>query len=202
MREDMYLWRKMTSEQREETLRLRRVERRPWHSPPHRDSEAGRYLLTAACYEHKPHIGTSAGRMAAFECELIDLCRTFASELWAWVILPNHYHVLLHTERLRDLLAAVGKLHGRTSRQWNGEEITRGRQVWCGAAETTMKSDGHFWATVNYVHHNPVKHGYVERWQDWPYGNAREYLEGVGPEEARRVWREYPLNKYGEGWDD
>jgi len=26
-----------------------------------------------------------------------------------------------------------------------------------------MRNDAHFWATMNYVHHNPVPHGYVQR---------------------------------------
>jgi putative transposase len=74
--------------------------------------------------------------------------------------------------------------------------------VWCGVAETAMKSDRHYLATVNYVHHNPVKHGYVANWHDWPFGNAREYLDVVGRDEAERVWKEYPIGSFGAGWDD
>ena len=39
-----------------------------------------------------------------------------------------------------------------------------------------MKSEGHFWASLNYVLHNAVRHGYVQRWQEWPYSNAEQYL--------------------------
>ena len=35
--------------------------------------------------------------------------------------------------------------------------------------ERAMRSDRHFWATLNYAHHNPVHHGYVARWTDWPW---------------------------------
>jgi putative transposase len=65
-----------------------------------------------------------------------------------------------------------------------------------------MRNDAHFWATMNYVHHNPVRHGYVERWQDWPFSSALEYLQRVGPQQAARIWQTYPLLDYGEGWDD
>ncbi|MCU0706018.1 MAG: hypothetical protein MUF18_18800 [Fimbriiglobus sp.] len=139
--------------------------------------------------------------MAWFENELLQVCGEYSTELWAWVVLPNHYHILLHTDDVLGLLADIGKLHGRSSHRWNGEDNTRGRQVWCGATETAMKSDRHFRATLNYVHHNPVKHGYVTRWQDWPFGNAREYLECVGREEAERAWEEYPIGDYGKSWD-
>ncbi len=115
--------------------------------------------------------------------------------------MTNHYHVLLHTDAVFGLIQALGQLHGRTSNVWNGEDLQLGRKVWHGAVETAMKSDRHFYATLNYVHQNPVKHGYVERWQDWPFGNAREYLEAVGREEANRVWLEYPVGEFGSGWD-
>ena len=64
-----------------------------------------------------------------------------------------------------------------------------------------MKSDGHFWASMNYILHNAVRHGYVERWQDWPFSNAAQYLEAAGRDEAERRWREYPILDYGKDWD-
>ena len=48
---------------------------------------------------------------------------------------------------------------------------------------------------------NPVRHGYVERWTDWPWSSAPEYLAQTGPDEAERIWREYPLDDYGKGWE-
>ena len=71
-----------------------------------------------------------------------------------------------------------------------------------GAAERYMRNDAHFWATMNYVHNNPVHHGYVERWQDWPFSSAQEYLAEMGREFAEKTWREYPVLDYGKGWDD
>ena len=65
-----------------------------------------------------------------------------------------------------------------------------------------LTADGHFWATVNYIHHNPVKHGYVEKWDEWPYSSAVDYLREIGREEATAVWKSYPLLDYGKGWDD
>jgi len=92
-------------------------------------------------------------------------------------------------------------MHGRTSFEWNREERSRGRQVWCGANDRYMRNDAHFWATLNYVHHNPVHHGYAEKWQEWPYSSAREYLTEIGHEEAARLWYEYPILDYGKRWD-
>lgn len=54
---------------------------------------------------------------------------------------------------------------------------------------------------MNYVHHNPVRHRYVKRWQEWPFCSAGAFLEAVGRETAEEIWREYPLLDFGEEWD-
>jgi len=64
-----------------------------------------------------------------------------------------------------------------------------------------MRSERHLWATVNYVHNNPVHHRYVKLWTDWPWSSAREYLREMGRMEAERVWRDYPIRNYGKDWD-
>ena len=65
-----------------------------------------------------------------------------------------------------------------------------------------MKSARHWHATINYLHHNPVKHGYVTRWQDWLFSSAAAFLQKTGREEAEALWKEYPIGGYGRGWDD
>lgn len=197
----MYRWRRMTPKQREETLKERERRRLPWHSPPHYPHESGLYLMTAACFEHRDMIGRSAERMAAFETSLLEVCCEQCENVFVWTVLPNHYHVLVKTAAVKSLLAALGRLHGRTSYEWNGQENRRGRQVWYCATETGMKSERHFWASVLYVLHNAVRHGYVEKWQDWPYCNAREWLEATGRGTAELMWKEYPIDDYGNGWD-
>jgi putative transposase len=198
----VYAWRNLTDTQRADILAWRQHLRFPWHSPPHRVSDRGVYHITAACYRHQPVIGKSPARMAGFAEELVTCLSAHSSAIRAWCVLPNHYHALVAAPDVRVLLSALGLLHGRTSYAWNGEDTCRGRQVWCKVADRGMRSERHHWATLNYVHHNPVHHGYARRWQDWPYSSAADYLASVGTEEAQRVWRDYPVRNYGKGWDD
>jgi len=198
----MYEWRKMTPEERTEALERRQARRHPWHKPPHEGIGEHSYHLSAACYEHRPVIGASPRRIEEFEADLLETIQPYQIEIYAWSILPNHYHLLVRTDRMKALIAAIGKLHGRKSYAWNQEENCRGRQVWSGCIERRIRSGRHFWATLNYVHNNPVRHGYVRKWVDWPYSSAGIYLDKLGRKEAERIWKEYPLLDYGKGWDD
>jgi len=197
----MYRSRRMTPEQRRAALEHRQRHHLPWHGPPHYVADSGLYMITAACYEHQPMIGLRPQRLAEFEAELLDTANAHAQQVFAWILLPNHYHLLVHAQDLRGLLGALGRLHGRTSYRWNAEEGLRGRHVWHRATETSMKSERHFFATLNYVLHNAVRHGYVERWQDWPYSSGAQYLAAVGRDEAIRHWLAYPIHDYGKDWD-
>jgi putative transposase len=198
----MYDYRKMTAAQRAEVVADRKARHLPWHAPPHGDpGSVSRYLITAACFEHRHIIGASPARMTSCEEGVLTACRSFGAEISAWCILPNHYHVLVKSARLKELTKELGRFHGRSSNAWNDEEDCRGRKVWHRCFDRRIRSERHFWATVNYVHHNPVYHGYVEKWQDWPWSSAAEFLESVGREEAERIWAEYPILDYGKKWD-
>jgi putative transposase len=197
-----YVWRKLTASQREDLLGWRKQQKLPWHRPPHRASEKTRYHITAACYEHSCFIGHSRDRIEGFSLKLLEIISQAGAQVHSWCALPNHYHLLIQTPSILDVLADLGRMHGRLSFDWNRAEQKRGRQVWCGANERYMRNNGHFWATLNYVHHNPVHHGYVAKWQDWPYSSAKEYLAGIGRDEAARLWLQYPVLDYGKGWDD
>src|SRR6185503_20635364 len=104
----MYDYREMTPEQRREIVEHRRHQQRPWHSPPHRDFEGQhQFIISATCFEHAPVIGKTAERMTECEATLQELCEKYAAVLYAWCLLPNHYHLLVRTERLMELRAEI-----------------------------------------------------------------------------------------------
>ena len=198
----MYLWRKMSEKQREDALEYRRLHRFPRHSPPHFDSERElQYLVSGTCYEHAHVIGKSAERMSECEQKILAVFEQFSIEIYAWCILPNHYHILTKTAQIKEIRNEIGLFNGKTSYKWNGEDEMRSRKVWHNCFERKMKSERHFYATLNYVLHNPVHHGYATRWQDWLWSNANEYLEKVGRQKALEIWKRYPILNYGEKWD-
>jgi len=203
MSQPHYRWRHLTPEQRVELLSWRKDHRHPWHSPQHRPNYGNLcFHITAACFEHRNFIGHSPARMDEFAHGLLGVFATHADLTFAWCVLPNHYHALVKAPDVLGLLREIGLFHGRSSHAWNGEESSRGRKVFFRAVERGMRTDRHYWATLNYVHHNPVRHGYVEQWTDWPWSSAADYLAQTDADEAKRIWRDYPLGDYGRGWDD
>jgi len=183
-------------------LELRQARGLPWHSPPHLDfTGLHQYLISSSCYEHALIIGKDAQRMTGCEASVLETCRGLSSDIYAWCILPNHYHVLLRTEQIKELRLELGQFHGRSAFEWNGEDDCRGRKVWYNCFERFIKSERHFWATLNYVHHNPVHHGYTKNWEDWPWSSARAFLERLGREKAKEIWLRYPILDYGKKWD-
>ncbi|MBL8188946.1 MAG: transposase [Acidobacteria bacterium] len=198
----MYDFRKMTPEMRAEVVALRKAKGLPWHSPPHgKMGYSDRYLVSAACYEHQRYIGLNPERMSECEKGLLSVCEGLGCEVHAWCVLPNHYHLLLKSGAIKSLCHEIGKFHGRSSRQWNQEESRAGRKVWYRCFDREIRSERHFYASLNYVHHNPVHHGYAEKWMDWPWSSASLFLEQIGREEAERIWRTYPILDYGKKWD-
>lgn len=192
----------MTSAQRHEAVQYRRLRMRPWHSPPHWEWEGPlQFIISGTCYEHHHIIGTTPERMTEFERTLLDVCHQFATSVYAWCVLPNHYHLLVRPAQLKELRGALGRAHGRTSFKWNGEDNRRGRKVWHNCLDRGIRSHRHFWAAVNYIHHNPVHHGYTEKWQDWIWSSAANFIERVGREKAAKIWRTYPVLDMGKTWD-
>jgi len=198
----MYKWRNMTIAERDELLRFRKQQSRPWHSPPHWDSENNlNYIVSAACYEHQHIIGKNPSRLSHLEQILREICEHYSSEVHAWCVLPNHYHVLIKTDQMKALRTQLGRMHGKTSRQWNLEDGCKGRKVWFNCVERIIRSERHYWATINYIHHNPVKHGFAEKWEQWPFSSAAQYLSEIGKDKAIEIWKTYPVLDYGKEWD-
>ena len=156
-----YEYRKLSPQEREEIVNYRHAHGYPLHAPPHPFRGAEAYLISAANFEHRA-IMNSLSRRTELETCLLKLMKEIAEDLIAWVVLSNHYHVLIAVQSLDRVSAALKQLHGRTSREWDIEDnLTGKRRVWYKFADTYIRNDSHLQIAFNYIHYNPVKHGYV-----------------------------------------
>ena len=124
----MYEYRRMTPEERRAVVEERRERGFPLHRPPHLKSGEGWYLVSAATYEHQ-HRFTTRGELTALERRLVEAWRTNGIRCAGWVVMPNHYHLLVRAAELASLGKALGGVHGRSARYANRRDGTPGRQV-------------------------------------------------------------------------
>lgn len=111
--------------------------------------------------------------------------------LFAWVVMPEHAHVLL----LPNLeTATVSRISTALKRPFAGDVLERWRVVGDHRIELLFDSTGAptFWQPgggydrnihskeelrekINYIHRNPVVRGLVKRQEDWRWSSARWY---------------------------
>ena len=195
-----YQWRRLQPKQRALKLDHRMETGKIWHAPTHFPQNRW-FHVTAACFEHRHHIGRSEERMWAFSKELLHVFRPPWGRWRGWCLLPNHYHVLAEVWVPLEIRKQIARLHGRNSHRWNVEEHSTGRQVFHRSLLKEIRSPAHWWSTLNYIHHNPVHHGYVDTWGEWPFSSAVDFLHSVPSATARAVWRKYPVTGMGRNWD-
>lgn len=197
-----YEYRKLTLQQREEIIESRKQRGYPLHAPPHPYREEGTFLITAANYEHV-HVMHSPQRRFEFQELLLQEFKEMHAEIVGWIILPNHYHVLVAVESLDLVSRCLRLLHGRTSHDWNVEDgLTEKRKVWYRFADRLMRDEKQLFQTLNYIHYNPIKHGYVTRMHDWQWSSIHMYENEKGMDWLQSQWLQYaPSADFGKDWD-
>ena len=109
------------------------------------------------------------------------------------VVLPDHLHAIWTLPESDDDFATRWRLIKSTfSRQVAaGERISQSRiskgerGIWQRRYwEHTLRNEQDFERHVDYIHINPVKHGYVTRVGAWPYSSFHRMVKlGVYPED-------------------
>jgi len=157
-------------------------------------------MLSARTVEHARFLRSAEAKTLVRD-KMVGLVQKFKMELKAWVILDNHYHLLLKTRRGHDLSTFFGQLHGGTSYQINRWDGTAGRQVWHNYWDTCIRDEAGMWTRFNYIHYNPVKHGYVDKPEDWPFSSYHYYLRTRSKEWLDDCLSRYPVISCLEGDD-
>ncbi len=107
---------------------------------------------------------------------LADCLETYGVGLQAYVLMDNHFHLLLtpaSAEALSRMMQALGRryvgahnaIHGRSGTLWEG-------RYKCSPVET----DPYFLTCVRYIELNPVRAGIVSRAEDFAWSSAAHHL--------------------------
>ncbi|MEX0610508.1 MAG: transposase [Pirellulales bacterium] len=197
----MYDYRRMTPSQREAVVEQRRARGHHWHKPPRANLGEGWYMLTAATFEHRHHF-TGGDELSALERRLLEAIGAAEFPLGAWVVMPNHYHVLVRIATTAVAGKTLGPVHGRSAHYANQRDQMPGRQVWYKVSDRKVRSERHYWTCLHYILHNPVKHGFASNAAEWPWSCYADVLGRFGQEWVNNLVREYPLRDFGRGWDE
>ena len=117
-------------------------------------------------------------------------------DIVAWVLMPDHLHTvwqlpqndkdfslrwsLIKQQVTRDCAAWLPRQNLSASRDKRGEGSLWQRRFW----EHLIRDEKDFSRHLDYLHFNPVKHGYVANVADWPYSTFHRYVkEGSYPED-------------------
>jgi len=153
--------------------------------------------LTFSCYRRMPFF--SRERTCEWFRQALEAARTkFDFQVWAYVLMPEHVHLLVHPgeagEMSRFLQAvkepvarqAIGYLKANAP-QWLARlTVHEGQRVrhrfWQpgGGYDRNIISTEALRAMIDYIHANPVRRGLVARVEDWEWSSARWYA-GIRP---------------------
>lgn len=111
------------------------------------------------------------GDYAAYRDGLGEACRTANVEIWGWVLMPNHVHMILVPEDEDGLRRALAPLHRRYAGRIHAREQRTGH-FWQGRFGCIAMDEPHLGAALRYVALNPVRARLVKRATDWPWSSV------------------------------
>ena len=160
--------------------------RKAWNNP------GQAHFLTYSCFERCPLLARDRSRRWVIEA-MEKTRREQDLLLWAYVIMPEHVHVLLYPHRAiyemrhilvalkrpvsnaaRDHLTRTGNLDWlkRLTVKYPSREVFR---FWLpgGGFDRNICQDKSLPEVIEYIHLNPVRRGLVKDPLDWPWSSAR-----------------------------
>ncbi|MEM8865694.1 MAG: transposase [Planctomycetota bacterium] len=149
----------------------------------------GTYFFTQVTYNRRPLLTTPLARRLLRE-SIRRVRRTRPFKIDGFVLLPDHLHCIWtlppgdadYPTRWRQLKSTFTRswlaAGGYEAEVPVGQAVQGGRGVWQRRYyERVVRNEADLRQRLNYLHINPVKHGYCERTVDWPWSSFHRYVK-------------------------
>jgi len=140
--------------------------------PPHFEIDGVIYFITTRLKQERRFLTEREAEIAVNT--LLDSSTRKEMTLYAYVIMPNHMHVLI-----KPIICGISKamqlIKGRPSRQ-----VNEGNFWQKGFFDFGILAEEKFREKFNYIDFNPVKWGLVEKAEDYKYSSAPAYKVEYG----------------------
>ena len=171
------------------------------HHPPHLYLDDTIYFLTARVYGKQHLLDTKEKKRL-----LLDIIKKiflkYRFKIYAWVILDNHYHIEFKTNLGKNLSKVMQYIHGQCSFEINKLENSKGRKIFQNYWDHCIRNEHDFYSHFNYIHHNPVKHGYVSEMVDYHFSSYKYWCDKKGKEWMNSCFHTYPIIDFSLNQDD
>ncbi|HEU0175254.1 MAG TPA: transposase [Blastocatellia bacterium] len=99
--------------------------------------------------------------------------------LHAWVVMPNHVHVLYTPQAGRELSQIAHSWKSYTANACN-KALARKGEFWQPEAfDRYIRDERHFANAVSYIENNPIKAGLCDKPEDWRWSSAYSKMLGA-----------------------
>jgi putative transposase len=141
------------------------------------------HFVTFTCYHR--HVGfVSAERYDLFVQILERVRCRFDLCVYAYVVMPNHVHLLVNEPGRKLLADAIHDLKLSFAKTVGAGVFWQKRYY-----DRNVRNEREFRKKLRYAHWNPVKRGLCERPQDWRWSSFRHYaFRERGPVEIESEW--------------
>lgn len=113
----------------------------------------------------------------AFEIELERVRKWYACYISAYVVMPEHVHLLMSEPERGSLSVVIQILKQTIARKLKPAGIRRFWQV--RYYDFPVWSEAKYKEKLRYIHRNPVKRGLVARPEDWPWSSFNQWTSGA-----------------------
>ena len=139
------------------------------------------HFVTANVLEREG-VFRNASCCISFLQELDDLNHKWPCKLIAYVLMPDHFH-LISNPRDGRIIEFIGTLKSLIAR-------LLGREPWQQSFKAIpLWSEWMVWQKINYIHANPVKAGFVKSAKDYRWSSFHGYYpSGLTSQTVDRAW--------------